>query len=236
MDTAGYTAGAGAPSTDTLNTGNAFGRAWIPAECDVSIRPGWFWHANEDSKVKSGEQLFELYLESVGRGSNLLLNVPPDRRGLINENDSVALMAFKKLRDQNFNNNLLLDAKAYWEINEDAFLKDSISYHALDKKGYVYGINQQGFTVQLAKATAVNCIVLREAIHLGQSIERFKIALFNNDQKMGEINGTTIGRRRILTFPVKTITSFKVYMIDRKGNDNVNRVAAYLIDENLLEK
>ena len=236
LDTAGYTAGAGAPSTDTLNTGNAFGRAWIPAECDVSIRPGWFWHANEDSKVKSGEQSFELYLESVGRGSNLLLNVPPDRRGLINENDSVALMAFKKLRDQNFNNNLLLDAKAYWEINEDAFLKDSISYHALDKKGYVYGINQQGFTVQLAKATAVNCIVLREAIHLGQSIERFKIALFNNDQKMGEINGTTIGRRRILTFPVKTITSFKVYMIDRKGNDNVNRVAAYLIDENLLEK
>jgi alpha-L-fucosidase len=77
---------------------------------------------------------------------------------------------------------------------------------------------------------------LREAIHLGQSIERFKIALFNNDQKVDEITGTTIGRRRILTFPVKTITSFKVYMIDRKGNDNVNRVAAYLIDENLLEK
>jgi len=236
LDTAGYTAGAGAPSTDTLNTGNAFGKVWIPAECDVSIRPGWFWHANEDSKVKSGEQLFDLYLKSVGRGSNLLLNVPPDRRGLINENDSVALMAFKKLRDQNFSNNLLQDAKAYWEINEDAFLKDSISYHALDKKGYVYGINQQGFTIQLAKATAVNCIVLREAIHLGQSIERFKIALFNNDQKVDEITGTTIGRRRILTFPVKTITSFKVYMIDRKGNDNVNRVAAYLIDENLLEK
>jgi alpha-L-fucosidase len=236
LDTAGYTAGAGAPSTDTLNTGNAFGKTWIPAECDVSIRPGWFWHANEDSKVKSGEQLFDLYLKSVGRGSNLLLNVPPDRRGLINENDSVALMAFKKLRDQNFSNNLLQDAKAYWEINEDAFLKDSISYHALDKKGYVYGINQQGFTIQLAKATAVNCIVLREAIHLGQSIERFKIALFNNDQKVDEITGTTIGRRRILTFPVKTITSFKVYMIDRKGNDNVNRVAAYLIDENLLEK
>ena len=236
LDTAGYTAGAGAPSTDTLNTGNAFGKAWIPAECDVSIRPGWFWHANEDGKVKSGEQLFDLYLKSVGRGSNLLLNVPPDRRGLINENDSVALMAFKKLRDENFNNNLLQDAKAYWEINQDAFLKDSISYHAFDKKGYVYGINRQSFTVQLAKATAINCIVLREAIHLGQSIERFKVALFNNDQKVGEINGTTIGRRRILTFPVKTITSFKVSLIDRNGNDNVSRVAAYLIDENLLEK
>jgi alpha-L-fucosidase len=236
LDTAGYTAGAGAPSTDTLNTGNAFGKAWIPAECDVSIRPGWFWHSNEDSKVKSGEQLFDLYLRSVGRGSNLLLNVPPDRRGLINENDSVALMAFKKLRDQNFTNNLLQDAKAYWEINEDAFLKDSISYHAFDKKGYAYGINRQSFTVQLAKASAVNCIVLREAIHLGQSIESFKIALFNNEEKVGEITGTTIGRRRILTFPAKAITSFRVYLDDRNGNDNVSRVAAYLIDEKLLEK
>jgi len=236
LDTAGYTAGAGAPSTATLNTGNELGKAWIPAECDVSIRPGWFWHANEDSKVKSGEQLFDLYLKSVGRGSNLLLNVPPDRRGLINENDSAALMAFKKLRDQNFNNNLLQDAKAYWEINEDAFLKDSISYQAFDRKGYAYGINRQSFTVQLAKGTTVNCIVLREAIHLGQSVEGFKIALFNNDQKVGEITGTTIGRRRILTFPAKTITSFRVYLVDRNGNDNVSRVAAYLIDEKLLEK
>ena len=236
LDTAGYTAGAGAPSTATLNTGNAIGKAWIPAECDVSIRPGWFWHANEDSKVKSGEQLFDLYLKSVGRGSNLLLNVPPDRRGLINENDSVALMAFKKLRDQNFSNNLLQDAKAYWEINEDAFLKDSISYHFVDRYGYVYRIKRQSFTVQLAKATAINCIVLREAIHLGQNVERFRIALFNNDEKVGEITGTTIGRRRILTFPIKTITSFKVYLDDRNWNDNVSRMAAYLIDENLLEK
>jgi alpha-L-fucosidase len=155
---------------------------------------------------------------------------------LINENDSVALMAFRKLRDQNFSNNLLQDAKAYWEINEDAFLKDSISYHPFDKKGYAYGINRQSFTVQLAKATTLNCIVLREAIHLGQSIESFNIALFNNNQKVDEITGTTIGRRRILTFQAKTITSFKVYLADRNGNDNVSRVAAYLIDENLLEK
>ena len=100
----------------------------------------------------------------------------------------------------------------------------------------MYGINRQSFTVQLAKATAVNCIVFREAIHLGQNIERFKIVLLNNDKKVDEITGTTIGRRRILTFPAKTITSFKVYIIDRNGNDNVSRVAAYLIDENLLEK
>jgi len=235
LDTVGFTPGLGAPSTDTLNAGNKFGKAWIPAECDVSIRPGWFYHANEDDKVKSGEQLFDLFLRSVGRGSNLLLNVPPDRRGLIHENDSAALMAFKKLRDESFVKNILIDAKAYWEINEEAFLKDSVNYRTFDKRGS-YGINTQGFTVQLAKPAPVNCIIFREAIHLGQSIEDFTVVLLNNDQKVGEINGTTIGRKRILTFPAKTITSFRVTFHDRFGNDNISGVAAYFLDEKLIEK
>jgi len=236
LDTIGFTPGQGAPHVDTLNQGNAFGRVWIPAECDVSIRPGWFYHANEDEKVKSGEQLFDLYLKSVGRGSNLLLNVPPDRRGVIHENDSAALMAFKKLRDESFAKNLLNDAKAYWEINEEAFLKDSINYRTLDKRGAIYGINTQSFMVQLSALKQVNCIVLREAIHLGQSVESFKILLLNGDRQVAEINGTTIGRKRILTFPVQTITSFKVIFEDRFGNDNVSGVAAYLLEEKLIEK
>ena len=78
--------------------------------------------------------------------------------------------------------------------------------------------------------------MLREAIHLGQSIESFKILLFNNDKQVDEVKGTTIGRKRILTFPVQTITSFKVILHDRFGNDNVSGVAAYLVDEKLVEK
>jgi len=236
LDTVGYSPGIKAPSTDTLNTGNMFGKAWIPAECDVSIRPGWFWHENENSKVKSENELFELYLKSVGRGANFLLNVPPDRRGLINENDSAALLSFKKLKDKSFENNLLSDAKAYWEINESAFLNDSVSYRVFDKKKMAYGINSPGFTVQLPMPRQINCIALREAIHLGQTIEKFKIILFNNNQQVGEIDGTTIGRKRILTFPELEITSFKVYLVDRFGNDNVSNVSAYLINENLVEK
>jgi alpha-L-fucosidase len=232
LDTVGYTPGEGAPPLDTLMTGNAFGKAWIPAECDVSIRPGWFYHAAEDEKVKSGEQLFDIYLKSVGRGANFLLNVPPDRRGLIHEIDSAALIRFKKLRDESFTNNLLRNAKTFWELNDD----DPIRFRIFDDKGSVYGINVQSFTVQLAATTKINCIVLREAIHLGQSIEKFKIVLFNNDQQVGEVTGTTIGRKRILTFPAKEITAFKVYLHDRNGNDNISGVAAYLIDERLVEK
>ncbi|GAO42010.1 alpha-L-fucosidase [Flavihumibacter petaseus] len=102
LDTAGYTRGAGAPSQDTLNAGNRFGANWIPAECDVSIRPGWFYHAEEDTKVKSPADLFRLYLKSVGRGANFLLNVPPDTRGLIHEQDSIALNGFRQLLTDNF--------------------------------------------------------------------------------------------------------------------------------------
>ena len=89
------------------------GKNWIPAECDVSIRPGWFYHKEEDDKVKTPEQLFELYLKSVGRGANLLLNVPPDKKGRICEQDSAALIGFRRLRDESFN-------KVFVECNSDS--------------------------------------------------------------------------------------------------------------------
>ena len=93
-------------------TGQPDGRYWLPAECDVSIRPGWFYHQAEDSLVKSAGQLFELYLHSVGRNGSLLLNVPPDRRGRIARQDSIALMEFRSLRDRAFGTNLAAGSAA----------------------------------------------------------------------------------------------------------------------------
>ncbi|MBY0435943.1 MAG: alpha-L-fucosidase, partial [Cyclobacteriaceae bacterium] len=89
-----------------LNSGSENGTHWIPAEVDVSIRPGWFYHAEEDSLVKSPERLFNIYLTSVGRGSTLLLNVPPDRQGLFHENDVNSLRGFRALLDEAFKKNL----------------------------------------------------------------------------------------------------------------------------------
>src|SRR5690242_12572697 len=93
-----------------LNTGSPDGNKWIPAEVDVSIRPGWFYHEKEDDKVKTPERLFDIYLTSVGRGSTLLLNIPPDRRGLFHENDVKALAGFKALLKNEFGKNLALKA------------------------------------------------------------------------------------------------------------------------------
>jgi alpha-L-fucosidase len=111
LDTIGFLRGNGAPSTDTLQRGNVHGAQWIPAECDVSIRPGWFYHTEEDDKVKSPEQLWSIYTQSVGRGANLILNVPPDRRGRIHARDSAALVAFGAKKAAAFANNLVHSRK-----------------------------------------------------------------------------------------------------------------------------
>ncbi|MBS1921190.1 MAG: alpha-L-fucosidase [Bacteroidetes bacterium] len=234
LDTAGFTRGIGAPPNDTLNMGNVNGKNWIPAECDVSIRPGWFWHEQEDDKVKTPEQLFTLYLKSVGRGANLLLNVPPNRKGLISPEDSVALAGFKNLRDENFRDNLLKEARAYYEFSGKEILSKGIKVRNFGSGSY--GANIPDFTVEFFKPTTINCIILREAIHLGQTVKHFKIQLIHFNKPVGEIEGTTIGRKRILTFPSQLVTSFHVSLDDKRGNDNVSGVAAYLINEKLVEK
>lgn len=235
LNTDGFEPGLKAPSTDTLNTGNYNGKYWIPAECDVSIRPGWFYHAKEDDDVKKPKKLFELYLKSVGRGANLLLNVPPDKMGLIHENDSAALMEFRKLREESFSSNLLKEAESYYEFSQKDLRNRPVLLRGFDTTAAYYGMNLQNFIVQLQAPQKVNCIVLREAIHLGQTVRRFSIILYNNDKAVGEIQGTSVGRKRILTFPATTVTSFRVYLEDAQGNDNISGVAAYLIDEKLVE-
>ena len=179
MNTAGFTRGIGAPPVDSLLQGNKNGKHWIPAECDVSIRPGWFYRSSEDEQVKSSNTLFDLYLKSVGRGANLLLNVPPDTRGLIHETDSASLAGFKKLRDTAFADNILRTANTYWEFGEMDFFPDTLTIRTFEKEPGNYGINVQNFVVQLPQAVPINCIILREAVHLGQTIQNFRIALYN---------------------------------------------------------
>src|SRR3954464_9370213 len=185
LDTAGFTRGAGAPPPDTLNQGNVNGKNWIPAECDVSIRPGWFYHPKEDDGVKSPEELFDLYLKSVGRGANLLLNVPPNRNGLIDSHDSLSLIRFKNLRQQAFSKNLL-------PLKQDTNLAkrtgaDFISYYRMREPG------------------KINCIVLMENLEQGQHIHDETItlelidSLANSKNIQQTLSFTTVGRKRIIT-------------------------------------
>lgn len=236
LDTAGFKRGLGAPPTDTLNHGNYKGKYWIPAECDVSIRPGWFWRESENAKVKTPQQLFDLYLKSVGRGANLLLNVPPDTRGLISDADSVSLSGFKKLKDESFAENLLKNANTFYQFSREELPEKDVKLRSMDPGNQAYSVNLQNFIVELPEPVKTNCLVLREAIHLGQTIRKFRIVMYNGKKAVKEISGTSVGRKRILTFRTTNITSFTVYLDDVKGTDNVIGVSAYLIDEKLLEK
>lgn len=233
----GFAPGIGAPSTDTLNSGNKYGTHWIPAECDVSIRPGWFYHAEEDSKVKSPEELFQLYLKSIGRGATLLLNVPPDRRGKFHANDSAALIGFRRLRQQTFKTNLLQNAATYYLhsgiLKKVPALSDGKTATAVTMEAAE--IHSAG--VELKENRKINCIVLREDLRNGQQCVAFKLLLFDKDEKLiKEITGTTIGRKRILTFPAVNIATVELTILEQKAATKITEIEAYLADEQLIEQ
>ena len=204
LDTAGFKRGEGAPANDTLNRGNFNGKNWIGAEADVSIRKGWFYHEEEDSTVKSGKTLFNLYLNSVGHGGNLLLNVPPNRKGLIAPQDSAALMDFRKVREAAFKTNLF----------KNAVIKN----------------NKNEIEICLTTPVTINSIQLQEQIKFGQRVIRFEIYAGDNEADMKKIAGsTTIGRKKIVQFPTTTAKCFKVKIIETKASPIMGAVAGYFI-------
>src|SRR3989337_353341 len=202
LDTAGFKRGEGAPPTDTLNQGNVNGKNWIPAECDVSIRPGWFYHKEEDDKVKTPEQLFDLYLKSVGRGANFLLNIPPDRRGLIHEIDSASLVEFKKLIDKSFEVNLASPASVEIISGESSRKTGKLNDGNSRSSENIYIPHLNSVGVELKAPRTINCIVLKEDLSKGQNCKNFSLLLMNKKHELlKEIKGTTIGNKRIITFP-----------------------------------
>ena len=204
LDTAGFKRGEGAPPNDTLNRGNFNGKNWIGAEADVSIRNGWFYHAEEDSTVKSGKTLFNLYLNSVGHGGNLLLNVPPNRKGLIASEDSAALMDFRKIRDAAFKTNLF---------------KNAVSKY-----------NQNEIVITLANPVTLNTIQLQEQIKFGRRVIRFEIYAGDKAEDLKKIAAsTTIGRKKLILFPTVTAKYFKVKIIESKAMPVMGAVAGYFI-------
>jgi len=207
LDTAGFYRGYGGPPEDTLNQGNVNGKLWIPAEADVSIRPGWFYHAKEDNKVKSPNTLFNLFLKSVGNGGNLLLNVPPDRRGLFHEADSASLVGFAALREKAFKTNLFAGLKPV--------VKTTAGLPTL--------------TYTFSKPTKLNAVVLQELIEHGQRVKSFAIEAKDNANGnfVKIFDGTTIGRKKIATFEPITTTSIKITITDAKAEVLLKPSAAH---------
>lgn len=214
-----------------LNTGNENGTKWIPAEVDVSIRPGWFYHTKEDSLVKSPEKLFDIYLTSVGRGSTLLLNVPPDKRGLFHENDVNALKGFRALLDREFKTNLAANAVA----SASSFRGESEMYapgNMTDGNAETYWATNDEVTtgsveVDLGKTQVVKYVVLQEYIKLGQRVKSFLVEAWKDNAWQPVASATTIGYKRILKLqPVET-NKIRITIKEAKACPLISSVAVY---------
>lgn len=214
-----------------LNTGSENGTHWIPAEVDVSIRPGWFYHAKEDSLVKSPEKLLDIYLTSVGRGSTLLLNVPPDRRGLIHENDVQALKRWRELLNEAFKNNLAKNA----EITSSNHRGGSRTYspeNLLDGDHETYwatddDVNTGSVELSFAQPTEINYVLLQEYIKLGQRVKTFAIEVWDNNAWRLVSAGTTIGYKRIVKLSSVTTTKIRVTIVDAKACPVISNVEVF---------
>lgn len=182
---------------------------WYPSEVDVSIRPGWFYHAKEDGKVKSLEKLSQIYYSSVGNNGVLLLNVPPDRRGLIAEPDVSRLREFGAWIHKSFSDNLALGAKVQASHIRDRDPKFDGST-TLDNKPETFWWPddwQQSaeLTYQLPQARRFNVAMLQEHLRSGQRIESFAIDGWLDGQWKEVARGTTVGYKRLVhCTPIQT--------------------------------
>ncbi len=193
--------------------GTRNGKYWMPAECDVSLRPGWFYHASQNSQVKSSYELLDLYYKSVGRGANLDLGLSPNPDGLLNAEDVQSLQAFGRLLKQTFAVNLAKGAKIT-ASNIRAQSNKFGTQNLVDNDRYSYwATNDQVKTPEVTFALLINrtfnVIRLRENIKLGQRIESFAVDAWLNGVWKQVAAATSIGSNRLIRLP-QNITTSKV--------------------------
>nr|ACG47369.1 alpha-L-fucosidase 1 precursor [Zea mays] len=196
----------GHTTAEYSSSGDPFGQDWVPAECDVSIRPGWFWHASE--KPKNVTTLLDIYYKSVGRNCLLILNVPPNSSGLIADEDIQVLQEFTEIRRAIFSQNFAANATV--TANSVRGEQDNLQFapsKVLEDGIYSYWAPQEGQTCwemlfDLGQSTSFNLLQLQEPIQLGQRVIEFHVAILVDELWQTIVEGTTIGYKRLLLFPV----------------------------------
>ncbi len=228
--TEGATPSDNKPAPAELETGHAPLPTlhWVPAECDVSIRPGWFWHPQEHPKTV--DELMEIYYNSVGRNGLLLLNVPPDTNGRIPVEDSAVLMAFRAERDRIFTRDLTQGARvrARHRTGYRAANVLDTAYHtywaAKDKDATL--------DLRLDSITEFDIIVIQEYIPLGQRVENVQLAIDEGDGIYPYTNAdhplcTTVGYKRIIRLDDRLRTDRLIFTFHALAPPVINRIALY---------
>lgn len=185
---------------------------WYPAECDVSIRPGWFYHASEDLQVKSTAHLLDIYYRSVGRNSLLLLNVPPDKRGLIHEHDASRLRELRRVLDTTFADDLTEGAQLVESVDVDT-AADTTAETVLELK--------------LAGSRTFDRLLLQEDITLGQRIEGFTLEAWHDDAWKLVVRGKCVGYKRLECFGRVTADCVRLRVEQTRGPVQLKRLGLF---------
>jgi len=229
---------AGMPEYSKMySAGQENGSHWVPAEVDVSIRPGWYYHPEQDDKVKLLPKLMDIYYESVGRNGSLLLNFPVDIRGIVHENDAKQL---KKMAEQ-IRKDFAFDLVKGKNVSATNFRGDGYEPKlVVDGKKDSYwttedNVIQSSLTIEFEEKTTFNRFMIQEYIQLGQRVKSFSIEV-KNEVGWKEIDRqTTIGYKRILRFSDEIGTAIRINIFDAKACPAISNVEVYhapeLIDE-----
>lgn len=195
---------------------NATGVIWYPSEVDVSIRPGWYYHEAQDSVVKSPQKLVDIYYCSVGKNSLLLLNLPPDKRGLIHENDRKNLFEMRRILDDTFSDNLVLQSKC--DISK-----------IVDNELSTYWKNKENvFVLEFDEEKSFDRIMIQENITSGQRIEDFLLEYKDGDEWKTLCGGTTVGYKRILRFSEVKSETIRMVIKQSRGEVQISEIGVYL--------
>ena len=181
---------------------------WYPSEVDVSIRPGWFYHSEEDNKVRSLSNLVNIYYRSVGSNSVLLLNIPPDQRGLIHEVDVERIKEFGTYIRTTF--------------KKDYIAKGGKLWHATTGQSKEY---------EVEKGALVNTLLLQEDIAKGQRVESFTVEGFENGEWRKLCSGTTIGYKRLLRFDECHPERLRITITQTRSTANIKSVGLYYAEQ-----
>ena len=215
-----------------LTAPNARILAWYPAEADVSIRPGWFWHAAQDAQVKSLDTLMDIYYGSVGRNAVLMLNVPPDRRGLFPAADVARLAEFGDHVRRTFATNLALATA----VTASSTSEDGAAYaarNAVDARPDTYWRAADGTTaaelvVDLRRSVRFNRVMLGESLAVGQRVESFAFDVWTGSAWHEVARASTIGYKRLLRIDEVRASKVRVRILESRLAPSIAAFGLYL--------
>lgn len=227
------------PDLEWLRSGHENGSHWLPAEVDVSIRPGWYYHSSEDHQVKTLPHLLDIYYHSVGRNASLLINFPVDTRGLIHEKDAGQILKLANAIKSDFAVNLV-EGKKITSTNTRGNSKKYDPQNVADYNPETFWATddttiKSSITIDFVVPTEFNRFLVQEDIRFGQRVKKFSLEAFSDNEWKQIESQTTIGNKRILRFPNVTASKLRMNIIDSKACPVISNIGVYKAQKVLIE-